>query len=613
LSRPVFETAGPDTRSVRRQRCSQPPANSLAQLQRSAGNRAVQRLLAGGGSPAVQRQQAGQVLEECRVNGSGAYVVPGTPVEKVNRAIAAGHFRDAFCLLNGLWMVHLLEVLDAIGPGQRNTLRANWSATAGYGSSRLSVAFTAINRGDMCRVRFPADLPPAQQVEIKTYLRAHRPVPALAYTWQVPGIRELVEGPVTWQDAVLTVRAWLMVLDPAQQQLAVRDLEGARLAYNAAGRGECAEVLNQVRYALFASDVSGAAPMSGTHVPDAAEQERIKQVLTPPRQLGLGGRPPDFHRRPPGTPADYETRVRTRVDQMINELHAHYGAPRSTAAHRDPARVDPMSRFLEIANAAKAEADHVFGGYASGPAFTTGNLKDWWEDAEQALSHMTPEQQKTRMQGWLKHLMVSDQTLADINRVHGAIPSRTQVSPGEREAEATILDRIRTTITNDATKLRRLMDIYRGWDGMQRPGTVYLQRFRASNALEQRRQYWDMFQVSIHEYMHSLMHPAYRTYAMSFAGAESEQYNTLVEGVACLLAETVWPRVQPRVTDPALRARVESAAYAALPFDPNTVPEPRFRRYPAHDQAMRLADVTGIRNLYAAFFRGQTQLIRAAP
>jgi hypothetical protein len=108
-----------------------------------------------------------------------------------------------------------------------------------------------------------------------------------------------------------------------------------------------------------------------------------------------------------------------------------------------------------------------------------------------------------------------------------------------------------------------------------------------------------MFQTLIHEYMHTLSHGDYDTYADSF-GSTSNEYNTLVEGVDCVLSETVWEDVAPRMD--ALRASVEGGANAALP--PIDVPHPSMRRYPSYTEALRLVDLTSPQALYAAYFLG---------
>ena len=128
------------------------------------------------------------------------------------------------------------------------------------------------------------------------------------------------------------------------------------------------------------------------------------------------------------------------------------------------------------------------------------------------------------------------------------------------ESEATILDRVREDFaTSDGTKL---LEIFRGWEGAQLEGKVYVNRFKKGSDAENRAFFWDTFQIMIHEYIHSLEHDDYHAYAVSF-GEESEQYNTLVEGMCSVLTEIAWTNIVPKVSTTALREKVETPALAA--------------------------------------------------
>ena len=132
--------------------------------------------------------------------------------------------------------------------------------------------------------------------------------------------------------------------------------------------------------------------------------------------------------------------------------------------------------------------------------------------------------------------------------------------------------------------------------------------FKKGSDVENRYFFWDTFQIMIHEYIHSLEHDTYHDYAKTF-GEQSEQYNTLVEGMCSVLTEIAWTNIAPKVTTTALREKVETPAFAAMPFDPATVPEISNRRYPSFAQAMKVVNIAGIRNVYAAFFLGKPELI----
>src|SRR5258708_38133897 len=90
-------------------------------------------------------------------------------------------------------------------------------------------------------------------------------------------------------------------------------------------------------------------------------------------------------------------------------------------------------------------------------------------------------------------------------------------------------------------------------------------------------------------------------------GDASNEFNTLVEGVDSLLDEIVWSAVEPHVTDQALRNDVEGPAFSTLP--PMKVLPASRRRYASYAQALKLVNIVGIRNLYAAYFLGDVKKI----
>ena len=161
-----------------------------------------------------------------------------------------------------------------------------------------------------------------------------------------------------------------------------------------------------------------------------------------------------------------------------------------------------------------------------------------------------------------------------------------------------------------------LNEIERGWPGSESGGEVNVQIFKkpdetsgplAGPNVADRDFLWDMFQTLVHEYLHTLVHPAYVAFAASF-GEKSNQFNTLVEGVDSLLDEIVWSAVAPHVTDQKLRDEVEGPAYSSLP--PIAVQPASRRRYKSYEQGVKLVNVVGIRNLYAAYFLGDVTKIK---
>jgi hypothetical protein len=100
------------------------------------------------------------------------------------------------------------------------------------------------------------------------------------------------------------------------------------------------------------------------------------------------------------------------------------------------------------------------------------------------------------------------------------------------------------------------------------------------------------------------VHESYESYAKLF-GDTSLEWNTLIEGVDCVLDEVVWARVVPKVRTAELRKVVEGESHAKLP--PTEVGPPA--RYDSYTEAFRLAGLVGIHNLYAAYFLGKVDRI----
>ena len=138
---------------------------------------------------------------------------------------------------------------------------------------------------------------------------------------------------------------------------------------------------------------------------------------------------------------------------------------------------------------------------------------------------------------------------------------------------------------------------------------VFVQLFKDPDEKKQRKERWGLLAMFIHEYIHRLAHEKYHHYADDLGGEASVQGSTLIEGVASLFAEIVWTETVVRASLKDLREVVEPKEFAAgAQFDASLLPE-KPSRYPAYVGAVRLISVVGLRNLYAAFFQGRTDLI----
>jgi len=115
---------------------------------------------------------------------------------------------------------------------------------------------------------------------------------------------------------------------------------------------------------------------------------------------------------------------------------------------------------------------------------------------------------------------------------------------------------------------------------------------------------WDLFQTCIHEYIHTLAHPAYQTWAQSFATAgDATRYNTLIEGFCDFFTLNVRKAMS---VDAAIATTVEGPYANGKP--PASV---KSGVYPSNEQAEQVVSIVGIKNAQAGYFQGKTKLMGA--
>src|SRR5262249_22353744 len=114
---------------------------------------------------------------------------------------------------------------------------------------------------------------------------------------------------------------------------------------------------------------TGTAPaelLKDTKALSAAEQAAALKTLDP--ATASGGRAPTFvDVLPSGAP--YEWDLRVKVANWISAMHGSLVVGRGDVEHADANNLWDMSRFEELAQAAKVETDAVFGNYAQRPPF----------------------------------------------------------------------------------------------------------------------------------------------------------------------------------------------------------------------------------------------------
>jgi len=369
------------------------------------------------------------------------------------------------------------------------------------------------------------------------------------------------------------------------------------------------EVMEQQLNADTAAANDEADLLAGTHSLTPAESDQAREALAPPRNVDPGtGAPLPFQSEVGGQ--TYEERIKLFLNSWVDETHAAFVDGQGPAEHADEDNLHSFDRIAEICNAGKDEVDTLFGDYNTGPPFEAGvNLFDQWEEENDDLAGMDDDQKLAKARDLVEYVLQSNEGVTAINGEHNAIPNRTDIAPGETEAEATILTRIKDDIA--AAHRDRLNEIDRGWPATANEGTIFMQRFKADTDLGNRRMFWDTFQTAIHEYIHTLAHDDYEDYANTF-GDESEEYNTLIEGTDSFLTEIVWTNITPKVQSAGLREKVEGPTYAAQPFDSRTVPSIEGQRYASYAQTERVVELVGIHNLYAAYFLGRADLVGAS-
>ncbi len=331
----------------------------------------------------------------------------------------------------------------------------------------------------------------------------------------------------------------------------------------------------------------------------ADEEPDAEPVATPAKVKKAPAPEPVAARAQFHDPDKYRADVTKALPGIIN---AYYDTVVTAIGPRAP-----NAEVEQMAVPAKDETDAVFGQFydrSQRPSLEydrpgkPGNLHSWYDEADRELRAMTPRQRRKLAQRWVLYYFQSDDKIRLLNDRYAASPEFDR-RDRPKNPEAEILNEIAEAACEDDETVRKLVETRRGWGGMAAGDQVYVDLFHSPDATKDRKARWRMFQTLIHEYIHTLVHPDYEEYAKSF-GANSEQWNTLIEGVDNVLDEVVWAKVAPKTSDQDLRKAVEGQAHARL--EPIEVPAPS--HYDSYDEALRLTGMVGIANVIAAYFLG---------
>lgn len=338
----------------------------------------------------------------------------------------------------------------------------------------------------------------------------------------------------------------------------------------------------------------------GTRVLSAADQAAVLDAMVPAPVPGA----PSTFKEDLGLPkGKYGPRMETHLKAVVAALH------KKLFKDMKPLRADPAKNFhdwkiLEApAAAAKKIVDKVYGAQYGGagakPPMTQagGNFIDQWDDEIARNAALTAPQKKTKARDKVWYLVNSNSRI--INREHSAVPSAA--------AEKAILTPIVESLVSTPAKVQTMLETDIGWEGAQLDGVVYLQRYKstesdATKGKEANRvQMWELFHTCIHEYLHTLAHADFNTWAAAFMAARDDtRYNTLVEGFCDFFTLNVRSTVAPA----SVQATVEGP-YAN--GNPPPVVHPGV--YPSHAQAEQVVSIIGIKNAQRAYFAGKTDLM----
>lgn len=349
----------------------------------------------------------------------------------------------------------------------------------------------------------------------------------------------------------------------------------------------------------------------------STEKTRAREAMRP--RVGPTGASHTFVAKIPGEDKDYTQKLRALMPDMITAYWNAQAKDRQPADRADASKMHTLQEMEALAQVSKDETDAVYAGYydkARHPALKADtprrrrSLHDLWADMDKEMRGRFVDRQALAKALIFYFFQTNSQWIAPLNRHHYASPRFDRDSRPLND-EAIAQDAIVTEFTRTTAQVKRLNEIDRGWDASANPATksVNIQLFKPPGGDTADQDFmWDMFQTLIHEYLHTLVSPRYRTFAHDFGGSSPEE-NTLMEGVDSYLTEIAWAAIVPRVNDAALREKVEGTDHAKRP--PIAVRHANRRRYPSYTEAVRLANVVGFRNIVLAYFKGEVEGIGA--
>ena len=260
--------------------------------------------------------------------------------------------------------------------------------------------------------------------------------------------------------------------------------------------------------------------------------------------------------------------------------------------HKDKSKLMDWSHLVKIAKKSKEATDGLFGSYRVGPEFKKGvNLFDGWDFKVKQLKD--PKKADDSAIWRVQKIVQGDGEIGTIDTKYGAVQSR--------EPEKTLV----WEVINEIAKAKRteLLETHKGWPGFAFDGKVFLQLFKESDKSRMRAKMWRLFITCIHEYIHTLEHSKHKKYSHSLG--EKKGGKVLREGVTDYFTKIVVNQVNAQ--DPALAKIVEKDVWSGAPGE--GIDLRKYGGYPESQNAEKMAGIVGFRNIAAAFFLGQVELI----
>lgn len=343
-------------------------------------------------------------------------------------------------------------------------------------------------------------------------------------------------------------------------------------------------------YLKAASDFDAKDPKKGTRKLSSDDKDAALKALKPqPKVAGAVFDPADA--------SAYSKDIKTKLSSLIPHFH------QTLYADKEPLRADPSKNFQKdsdlegAANAGKKVTDTIYGDLNKGPVFKMGiNLIDQWDDEKARNSGLNDIEKKTKAKHKVEYLI--DANCSNINSKYNANPHGTE----EAKALAAVIE----SFIDDKSKVQILLDIETGWEGAQLQGTQYLQLYKEPSVEKNRLKMWELFHVSIHEYIHTLADSKYLKWAESLDGS---QEHTLIEGFCDFFTMNIRTQYPPS-TLAALQPQVEGSFHD--PATPQPIPSAddiNVSVYSSNEEAERMVGIIGIKNAQLGYFQGAVELM----